>query len=153
MNNGFHTWRRKGCVYVTTGSSISMDGDSPEDGLLIKLGSVEANTIKDAIDSKLHEQANDGPIRPSSPGPAANTTSNKGTSSPESVANATSNKEPISLATPSPVTTETTQSRRQNLPDEYDVVPEIDNEKLEDIANRFHEQLMELVQNIYQSIK
>ena len=89
-----------------------MDDDSPEDGLLIYRGSAGANRIKNAIDSKLHEQANDGPTTPTSPVPAANSTSNKETSYLEPAVNNTPDKEPISLATPSPVTTETTQYRK-----------------------------------------
>ena len=144
IGNGLHTWPHEGCVHVTAGSSISMDGDSPEDGLIIKWGSVEANTIKEAIDSKLQKQTNDGPDKPFSLGTAANITSKKETASPAPVANTTRDKEPMSLATPSPVTTETTQSRKRNLPDysSDDVVPEIGSEKLEDTASRSHEQLM-----------
>ena len=118
-----------------------MDCDSTEDDLMVKQGLADANRIKDAIDSKLHEQANDGPAKPSSPGPAASGTYNKETSSPQPAANTNYDKKPITLATPSPVTTKTTQSRKWNLSDESsdDMVPEIDNGKLKDIVNRFDE--------------
>ena len=92
---------QRGCVNVTIGSSISMDINSSEDGLLIKRGSAEANTIKDVINSKIHGQANNSPTKPSSPGPAANIISNKETSYPKPAATTTPNKEPISLAIPS----------------------------------------------------
>ena len=41
---------------MTIGSSDTMDGDTPELGLLVELGSPEADTIKSAIWSKLREE-------------------------------------------------------------------------------------------------
>ena len=136
MGNGFHTWLHIGCVHVTAGSSTYMDDDTPRDSILIKQGSPEASTIRDVTDSKLctqvnklRERANNSPTKSVSPGPVASTTLER---------------EPILLATLSPENTEITQSRKRNLSDDLpkDVVPEIGNEKLEETANLFHEQLV-----------
>ena len=105
---------------------MTIDNDIPQCAFLIQQGSEEPRTIKAVIDSKLRGQAEDEDVQVLSPTKPSNPT------------------EPIASDTPSPTTTKPTWSdkRRLSYNSLDNKVPEIDNEKLEDITNRFHNQIM-----------
>ena len=65
--SGFHAWPMNNGVYVTVGSSASMDGVTPELGFIIERGSLEADMIKAAINSKLRRDVTNKDLSEDSP--------------------------------------------------------------------------------------
>ena len=63
---GFHTWTVNRAIYITVGSSAAMNGETPNEGLVIKHGSYESDEIKSYISFKLREATffNDSQAKP-----------------------------------------------------------------------------------------
>mmetsp|Transcript_26556 Transcript_26556/g.57055 ORF Transcript_26556/g.57055 Transcript_26556/m.57055 type:complete len:385 (+) Transcript_26556:55-1209(+) len=142
VGRGLHTLMHQGSHWVTVGSSVTMNGDTPDNGYLIERGSDDAILIKAKIYSKLRQEADKDNTTPllSKDLPAAEL------DSPSKHLSAAELDLPV--ATPSPKQTEMSNSNKRkalsdkSLEDTEEGSPDNTDKVIDDTMNDISDRLL-----------